>query len=67
MSSVVYTVSAYPQHKNRIHELSNLTQGQEYEVWIRAVNGAGHGPKATARFKTKHNEGTLFIIIIRLE
>ncbi|XP_029996055.1 interleukin 12 receptor, beta 2a, like isoform X2 [Sphaeramia orbicularis] len=59
----VYTVSAYPQHKNRTYELPNLTQGQEYEAWIRAVNGAGPGPNTTTHFNTERNEAYLIIVL----
>lgn len=53
---LVYNVSAAPQHKNGTFKLKLLSPGQEYQVWIRAVTGAGPGPNAVIRFKTKQLE-----------
>ncbi|XP_073351307.1 interleukin 12 receptor, beta 2a, like [Pagrus major] len=48
----VYNVSA----SHREFPLQNLSSGQEYEVWIRAVSVVGNGEKATLHFETKHHE-----------
>ncbi|XP_040919211.1 interleukin 12 receptor, beta 2a, like [Toxotes jaculatrix] len=58
----VHNVSASPQHKNWTFELNHLSPSQEYEVWIRAVTGAGPGENATVKFKTKQQEDYEYLI-----
>ncbi|XP_051905350.1 interleukin 12 receptor, beta 2a, like isoform X1 [Hippocampus zosterae] len=52
----VYNVSAQPQDENKTFELPNLSPGQEYEVWIKAVTKAGPGANVTTSFITKQQE-----------
>lgn len=40
----------------RTHKLEDLSPGEVYDVWIRAVNEAGPGENATRKFTTKERE-----------
>ncbi|XP_071330011.1 interleukin 12 receptor, beta 2a, like isoform X2 [Trachinotus anak] len=51
----VYNVSASRQHENGTFELKNLSPGQEYVAWIRAVTVAGPGANTTTTFKTEED------------
>uniref|UniRef100_A0A3Q0RLQ6 Fibronectin type-III domain-containing protein n=1 Tax=Amphilophus citrinellus TaxID=61819 RepID=A0A3Q0RLQ6_AMPCI len=49
----VYNVSLYPNHQSMTFTLSELSQSQDYEVWIRAITEAGPGANvSTTIFKT---------------
>lgn len=37
-------------------KLQDLSPGQQYDVWIRAVTAAGPGANTTVKVKTKHPE-----------
>ncbi|XP_041813929.1 interleukin 12 receptor, beta 2a, like [Chelmon rostratus] len=62
----VYNVSTSPQHENKTfsHQLSDLSPGQEYEVWVRAVTAVGPGEMVTTRFKTQHHEYFAYLTIL---
>ncbi|KAM3597330.1 uncharacterized protein V6R79_003164 [Siganus canaliculatus] len=51
----VYNASA-SQQESWTYKLQQLSPGQEYEVWIRAVTVAGPGEKNAVRFNTTDNE-----------
>lgn len=53
---LVYNVSA------QNHKFSDLSPGQKYEVWIRAVSAAGPGANATTTFKTPQDEKNVYLI-----
>ncbi|XP_049925815.1 interleukin 12 receptor, beta 2a, like [Epinephelus moara] len=70
----VYNVSASPQQENMTFKLQDLSPGQQYDVWIRAVTAAGPGANSTMKVKTKHLEdfailkplllGIIFVIFV---
>lgn len=62
----VYNLSALPQDQYRTFSLGDLSPGQVYDAWIRAVNAAGPGENTTRRFTTKDSEryGFLSVIVI---
>lgn len=49
-------MSALPEHENRTYPLQHLIPGEEYKVWIRAVNAAGPGEKTITMFTTPDQE-----------
>uniref|UniRef100_A0A146XXN1 Interleukin-12 receptor subunit beta-2 n=1 Tax=Fundulus heteroclitus TaxID=8078 RepID=A0A146XXN1_FUNHE len=61
----VYNVNATPDHGSMTYKL-DLSPGQEYTIWIRAVTVAGPGEKATTTFKINHHEGYEYLIPIVL-
>nr|XP_019958364.1 PREDICTED: interleukin-6 receptor subunit beta-like isoform X2 [Paralichthys olivaceus] len=56
-------VSASPQSQNETFKLKHLSPGQDYEVWIRAMNKAGPGANATTTFKTQQRENDDYLIL----
>lgn len=52
----MYNLSALPQDQYRTFSLGDLSPGQVYDAWIRAVNEAGPGENTTRRFTTKDSE-----------
>ncbi|XP_030590717.1 interleukin 12 receptor, beta 2a, like [Archocentrus centrarchus] len=58
----VYNVSLYPNHQSMTFTLSELSQSQDYEVWIRAVTEAGPGANVSTRFTTKHSQNLGFLL-----
>ncbi|XP_070837676.1 interleukin 12 receptor, beta 2a, like [Chaetodon trifascialis] len=60
----VLKVSASPQHENKTIQLTHLSPGQEYEVWIKAVTAAGPGGNVTIRFKTKDDEDSVYFRVL---
>ncbi|XP_028268760.1 interleukin 12 receptor, beta 2a, like [Parambassis ranga] len=59
----VYNVPATPQQEKMTCELKNLEPGRGYEVWIRAVNGAGPGANVTRTFHTEKHENIEILIV----
>ncbi|XP_015240402.1 PREDICTED: interleukin-12 receptor subunit beta-2-like [Cyprinodon variegatus] len=53
----VYNVSVTPDHEGMTYKLSDLSPGEEYQVWIRAVSKAGPSPKVTRTFRINPHEG----------
>lgn len=62
----MYNLSALPQDQYQTFLLGDLSPGQVYDAWIRAVNVAGPGEKTTRRFTTKDSErfGTKILLFI---
>ncbi|XP_019958364.2 granulocyte colony-stimulating factor receptor-like isoform X3 [Paralichthys olivaceus] len=56
-------VSASPKSQNETFKLKHLSPGQDYEVWIRAMNKAGPGANATTTFKTQQRENDDYLIL----
>lgn len=52
----VRKLNASPQDQPRTYLLDDLSPGQEYIVWIRAVNAAGPGENVTTGFTTKDSQ-----------
>ncbi|XP_019958363.2 granulocyte colony-stimulating factor receptor-like isoform X2 [Paralichthys olivaceus] len=59
----VNNVSASPKSQNETFKLKHLSPGQDYEVWIRAMNKAGPGANATTTFKTQQRENDDYLIL----
>ncbi|KAM4717096.1 interleukin 12 receptor, beta 2a, like isoform 2-T2 [Anableps anableps] len=58
----VYNISVTPDHGRKTYKLRDLSPGQEYEVWIRAVTAAGPSEKVTTTFKINNHEDYAFLI-----
>ncbi|KAK5608335.1 Transportin-2 [Crenichthys baileyi] len=60
----VYNVSGTPDKGNMTLKLRDLSPGQEYKVWIRAVTVAGPGAAVTTTFTINHDEDYVNLIVI---
>ncbi|MED6233413.1 hypothetical protein ATANTOWER_011427, partial [Ataeniobius toweri] len=59
----VYNVSVTPDQGNMTFKLRDLSPGQEYKVWIRAVTVAGPGAEVITTFKINHDEDYVYLIV----
>ncbi|MEQ2180191.1 hypothetical protein GOODEAATRI_033183, partial [Goodea atripinnis] len=59
----IYNVSVTPDQGNMTFKLQDVSPGQEYKVWIRAVTVAGPGAEVTTTFKINHDEDYVYLIV----